>query len=217
MCTALYLAAATAPPLVPWVEAKPGLHVYAPDGGHESTRTQFTLPYVVQLGAYSGCACGFGYSSTPALSKQHRDEEEASHACLAALADYLDALIAVAGPVQLRMSYYAGDNRPADVHDGTSLLDREAGPTFAQIHVPTSCRHCEHPHCMKDCPPDAINRSASGEVFIADTCIGPCVHSKPRSRSINVPVPPTRRPGWMAVATCYVCARMSVDTMRSTS
>jgi Fe-S-cluster-containing hydrogenase component 2/CRP-like cAMP-binding protein len=60
----------------------------------------------------------------------------------------------------------------ADTHDGNSRLNREAGPTFAQIHVPTSCRHCEHPHCMKDCPPDAIHRSASGEVFIADTCIG---------------------------------------------
>jgi CRP-like cAMP-binding protein/thioredoxin reductase/Fe-S-cluster-containing hydrogenase component 2 len=60
----------------------------------------------------------------------------------------------------------------ADVHDGTSRLNREAGPTFAQIHVPTSCRHCEHPHCMKDCPPDAIHRSPEGEVFINDTCIG---------------------------------------------
>jgi len=60
----------------------------------------------------------------------------------------------------------------AETHGGTSRLNREAGPTFAQIHVPTSCRHCEHPHCMKDCPPDAIHRSASGEVFIADTCIG---------------------------------------------
>lgn len=60
----------------------------------------------------------------------------------------------------------------ADVHDGTSRLKREAGPSMAQIHVPTSCRHCEHPHCMKDCPPDAIQRSQNGEVFIADTCIG---------------------------------------------
>ncbi|MGA2550340.1 MAG: cyclic nucleotide-binding domain-containing protein [Burkholderiaceae bacterium] len=60
----------------------------------------------------------------------------------------------------------------ADTHDGTSRLDREAGPSYAEIHVPTSCRHCEHPHCMKDCPPDAIRRSASGEVFIEDTCIG---------------------------------------------
>ncbi len=63
----------------------------------------------------------------------------------------------------------------AEVHDGTSRLDREAGPTFNTIHVPTSCRHCEHPHCMKDCPPDAIHRAENGEVFIADNCIG-CGH-----------------------------------------
>jgi CRP-like cAMP-binding protein/thioredoxin reductase/Fe-S-cluster-containing hydrogenase component 2 len=60
----------------------------------------------------------------------------------------------------------------ADVHDGTSRLNREAGPTYAQIHVPTSCRHCEHPHCMKDCPPDAIHRTVNGEVYIGDNCIG---------------------------------------------
>src|SRR5690606_2791012 len=56
----------------------------------------------------------------------------------------------------------------AETHAGTSRLDREAGPTFAEVHVPTSCRHCEHPHCMKDCPPDAIHRAPNGEVFIAD-------------------------------------------------
>lgn len=60
----------------------------------------------------------------------------------------------------------------ANVHDGTSRLNREAGPTYEQIHVPASCRHCEHPHCMKDCPPDAIHRSVNGEVFIGDSCIG---------------------------------------------
>ena len=60
----------------------------------------------------------------------------------------------------------------ASSHEGSSRLDREAGPTFANIHVPTSCRHCENPHCMKDCPPDAIHRNSNGEVFIADTCIG---------------------------------------------
>lgn len=60
----------------------------------------------------------------------------------------------------------------ASTHGGTSRLNREAGPSYASIHVPTSCRHCEHPHCMKDCPPDAISRNASGEVVIADNCIG---------------------------------------------
>lgn len=60
----------------------------------------------------------------------------------------------------------------ADSHEGLSRLDREAGKTFAQLHVPTSCRHCEHPHCMADCPPNAIHRGDDGEVFIDDTCIG---------------------------------------------
>lgn len=60
----------------------------------------------------------------------------------------------------------------AETHNGLSRLDREAGPSFASIHVPTSCRHCEHPHCMADCPPDAIHRAPDGEVFIDDSCIG---------------------------------------------
>ena len=60
----------------------------------------------------------------------------------------------------------------AATHGGTSRLDRAAGPTFANVHVPTSCRHCENPHCMKDCPPDAIRRTPNGEVYIRDNCIG---------------------------------------------
>ena len=60
----------------------------------------------------------------------------------------------------------------ADSHDGLSRLDREAGKTYATLHVPMSCRHCEHPHCMADCPPNAIQRGKDGEVFIEDSCIG---------------------------------------------
>jgi len=60
----------------------------------------------------------------------------------------------------------------ADAHEGLSRLNREAGKTFAHLHVPTSCRHCEHPHCMADCPPNAIHRGHDGEVYIDETCIG---------------------------------------------
>jgi Fe-S-cluster-containing dehydrogenase component/thioredoxin reductase/CRP-like cAMP-binding protein len=60
----------------------------------------------------------------------------------------------------------------AVTHDGVSRLDRKAGPSFDSLHLPTSCRHCEHPHCMDDCPADAIHRRPNGEVFIEDTCIG---------------------------------------------
>lgn len=74
----------------------------------------------------------------------------------------------------------------ADTHQGVSRLDREAGPTYqtssnAQLHLPTACQHCEHPKCMEDCPPDAIRRDPSGEVFIKDNCIacGNCVSNCP--------------------------------------
>lgn len=60
----------------------------------------------------------------------------------------------------------------AETHDGISRLDRKGGARFANINLATACRHCEHPHCMKECPPDAIHRQPSGEVFIDDTCIG---------------------------------------------
>jgi CRP-like cAMP-binding protein/thioredoxin reductase/Na+-translocating ferredoxin:NAD+ oxidoreductase RNF subunit RnfB len=83
----------------------------------------------------------------------------------------------------------------ADTHDGTSRLNREAGPTYAQLHVPTSCRHCEHPHCMKDCPPDAIHRAPNGEVFIMDTCIGcgNCERNCPYGVIQMAPLDPQRR------------------------
>jgi Fe-S-cluster-containing hydrogenase component 2/CRP-like cAMP-binding protein/thioredoxin reductase len=60
----------------------------------------------------------------------------------------------------------------AETHGGISRLNRSAGSSYAKLHVPISCRHCEQPHCMKDCPPNAIHRAATGEVFIDSTCIG---------------------------------------------
>lgn len=84
----------------------------------------------------------------------------------------------------------------AETHGGTSRLNREAGPTFASVHVPTSCRHCEHPHCMKDCPPDAIHRAPNGEVFIADNCIGcgNCERNCPYG-VIHMSYKPPKKPG----------------------
>ena len=87
----------------------------------------------------------------------------------------------------------------AETHDGTSRLDRAAGPTFAEVHVPTSCRHCEDPHCMKDCPPDAIRRSQNGEVYIRDNCIGcgNCEKNCPYG-VIHMAVTPPVKPGLFA-------------------
>ncbi len=89
----------------------------------------------------------------------------------------------------------------ADSHEGLSRLDREAGRTYAHLHVPTSCRHCEHPHCMADCPPNAIHRGPDGEVFIDDSCIGcgNCQRNCPYG-VIRMEAEPPKKPGlfsWM--------------------
>jgi Fe-S-cluster-containing dehydrogenase component len=80
----------------------------------------------------------------------------------------------------------------AQTHEGVSRLDRRAGPSFYSLHLPTSCRHCEHPHCMRDCPPNAIHRLPDGEVFIDETCIGcgNCEESCPYGVIQMAEVPP---------------------------
>ncbi len=87
----------------------------------------------------------------------------------------------------------------ADSHEGLSRLDREAGRTYAHLHVPTSCRHCEHPHCMADCPPNAIKRGPDGEVFIDETCIGcgNCQRNCPYG-VIRMDAQPPEKPGFLA-------------------
>jgi len=62
----------------------------------------------------------------------------------------------------------------AATHQGQTRLERAAGPSFAHVHVPVACRHCEGAPCLQDCPPgDAIVRDADGVVKIfADKCIG---------------------------------------------
>ena len=86
----------------------------------------------------------------------------------------------------------------AETHGGVSRLNRAEGPSHANIHLPISCRHCEHPHCMKDCPPNAINRGVDGEVFIDDTCIGcgNCEQNCPYD-VIKMAYPAPKKPGLM--------------------
>jgi CRP-like cAMP-binding protein/thioredoxin reductase/Fe-S-cluster-containing hydrogenase component 2 len=55
--------------------------------------------------------------------------------------------------------------------------DGHARLSLTGIHLynllaPNSCRQCENPLCMLDCPPDAIARDPHGEVYIKSNCIG---------------------------------------------
>ena len=94
----------------------------------------------------------------------------------------------------------------AETHEGIKRLNRKYGPTFGNIHIATACRHCEQPHCMKDCPPNAIKRAESGEVFIDDSCIGcgncqsNCPYGDENYSVIRMEKPVAKKPGllsWM--------------------
>ena len=59
------------------------------------------------------------------------------------------------------------------VHEDGQTRIKRTGIKYANILVANSCRHCENPLCMTDCPPgDAIVRDPRGEVYIRDNCIG---------------------------------------------
>ncbi|HEY6723391.1 MAG TPA: cyclic nucleotide-binding domain-containing protein, partial [Polyangiaceae bacterium] len=77
----------------------------------------------------------------------------------------------------------------AESHTGVSRLIRsgdkvvvaEAG-AFANLLLPNTCQHCEHPACMIDCPTGAIGRDVEGEVFIREnlcTGCGACAKACP--------------------------------------
>ncbi|HEU5073445.1 MAG TPA: cyclic nucleotide-binding domain-containing protein, partial [Polyangiaceae bacterium] len=77
----------------------------------------------------------------------------------------------------------------AESHDGVSRLIRsgdkvivaEAG-ALANLLLPNTCQHCEHPACMIDCPTGAIGRDVEGEVFIREnlcTGCGACAKACP--------------------------------------
>ncbi len=60
-----------------------------------------------------------------------------------------------------------------DAHDDGRTRLYLDGPRFQDRYlIPVTCRKCLDPVCMIGCPVGAINRGSSGEIQIADHCIG---------------------------------------------
>jgi Fe-S-cluster-containing dehydrogenase component/CRP-like cAMP-binding protein len=87
----------------------------------------------------------------------------------------------------------------AETHGGVSALDRQAGAQHGTLHLPNACRHCEHPHCMSDCPTNSLRRTPDGSVYIDDTCTG-CGHCERNCPygAIRMAGLPEKKPGLLA-------------------
>ncbi|MFT7288055.1 MAG: Fe-S-cluster-containing hydrogenase component 2/CRP-like cAMP-binding protein/thioredoxin reductase [Halieaceae bacterium] len=87
----------------------------------------------------------------------------------------------------------------AETHGGISRVQRRGKRSHNGWHVAQTCMHCELPHCMKDCPTDAIRRSRDGEVFITDACIGcgNCESNCPYD-AISMRYPASPKPGLLS-------------------
>lgn len=129
--------------------------------------------------------------SSPALKKHF--EEEANRRHLRTLEMHVRPELAEVGGFMVREELIVGDNvllidenrciqcdqcvsACESVHEDGQTRIKRTGMKFANILVANSCRHCENPLCMTDCPPgDAIARDPRGEIYIRDNCIG-CGH-----------------------------------------
>jgi CRP-like cAMP-binding protein len=82
--------------------------------------------------------------------------------------------------------------------DGQARLSL-TGINFYNLLAPNSCWQCEDPLCMLDCPPDAIVRDPSGEVWIKSNCIGcgNCERNCPYGNIFMVHPKRTSRWGWL--------------------
>jgi CRP-like cAMP-binding protein/thioredoxin reductase len=82
--------------------------------------------------------------------------------------------------------------------DGQARLSL-TGITFYNLLAPNSCWQCEDPLCMLDCPPDAIVRDPSGEVWIKSSCIGcgNCERNCPYGNVFMVHPKTTSPWGWL--------------------
>lgn len=63
-------------------------------------------------------------------------------------------------------------NACAALHDGKARLIRKGARFNNFTLIPVSCRSCEDPTCMSDCPTGAITRDFHGEIYHKDFCIG---------------------------------------------
>ena len=111
MCLAVFLAASTWLPLIPFIEGTSEFHVAELSEQEEVVRSQFAAANVVYLGAFTGCGCGFEPESED-LSGPYGERAERS---LNELIEYINQN-AGGEPAELFISWEGESHLPALHH-----------------------------------------------------------------------------------------------------
>ena len=94
----------------------------------------------------------------------------------------------------------------AELHDGIPRLVRKGVRLNGFLLATTSCRHCNDPACMYQCPTGAITRDSFGEIFHKEICIGcgACVINCPYDSLTLVEDKPPPKPKFSERALSWV-------------
>ena len=114
MCVALYIAADSEPPLVPWNEATPGFNVVSVEDHERVVAKHLSKPHLRYLGAHTGCSCGFDYGQTSTDTSEEREEERLGRESVASLRRYLDRMVETNDTVELYACWEGDWEEPCD-------------------------------------------------------------------------------------------------------
>ena len=115
MCMVLYVAVDDPIPLVEWNAENPAFHVRrAPAGEDEIVRHHFTKPHIYEVGAHTGCACGFSYGQYEVRDAADRVEDASARESVHALRRYISALIEQGMEVEIFACWDGDQQHPAE-------------------------------------------------------------------------------------------------------
>lgn len=108
MCLTIYLGADKQTEQIPWDSERPRFNVRALSG-HRSLRRRLQKPYLYEIGAHTGCGCGF----------LREDDDDGAHdhvASIAARSAYLTGA-AAGGTVELLVCWIGDEKKEAESLD----------------------------------------------------------------------------------------------------
>jgi hypothetical protein len=123
----VYLAADRPLREIKWEESTPRFHASALAPREESVQRQFGLPYVICVGAHTGCACGFQLGQYPQVWNPADAAE--MRKSLRELANYVREAMTTAQTIQL-FACWDGDQEASPEHRRTLMPSLLESDTF---------------------------------------------------------------------------------------